>query len=188
MFYDGLWFLGERLISLNQLLLNTLSIILNTLTTHECLCQSLHRAHMSLCDQGSDNILGMSINVYKALCQHEHCQYNWGLLASIWSLNIGFNYTYLGWRLSYESCPKIINKIMLCPSNNPLKHVLKWHYIVLYTCSYIHIYSHHVIHVLFTAYRRKNHSRFPSKHKQNIKKWYIQKSEYYSVVNELCYI
>ena len=109
-------------------------------------------------------------------------------LGPISSLNNGFNHTYLGWRLSYKNCPKIINKIMLCPSNNPLKHVLKWHYIVLYTCSYIHIYSHPVIHVLFTAYRRKNHSRFPSKHKQNIKKWYIQKSEYYSVVNELCYM
>ena len=33
---------------------------------------------------------------------------------------------------------------MLFPSNNPLTHLLKWLYILLY--SYTHVYSHYVIH------------------------------------------
>jgi hypothetical protein len=54
------------------LICSSLSIILSTQSTHQCLHLSLHTAHMIFCDQGSDNILGIKINIYKVAWHHDH--------------------------------------------------------------------------------------------------------------------
>lgn len=155
------WFLilifGWEVGIITRLCLSTLSVILNTLTTHDWLHWSLHTAHMDLCDQGSDSLQDINVNIYKEDWQHDPRAY----IITKYPFKPHFPRmkTFL-WKFN----KKIINKIALS-QQNPLKHVLKWHYILLYRWSYIHIYSQHVIHAQVTAQRRKNHLRFPTKHK-----------------------
>lgn len=120
----------------------------------------------------SNNILGINTNVYKAADNMTISN-----MTEVTRAYINFRrgiLTTLAWDKVFPiNNHQRMNKIMLCPSNNPPKHVFKWFHHLLYKHLPIHIYSQHDSYALFTANRGKNHLRFPTKHKYNMTTWYI---------------
>lgn len=120
----------------------------------------------------SNNILGINTNIYKAADNMTISN-----MTEVTRAYINFRrgiLTTLAWDKVFPiNNHQRMNKIMLCPSNNPPKHVFKWFHHLLYKHLPIHIYSQHDSYALFTANRGKNHLRFPTKHKYNMTTWYI---------------